>query len=390
MVRSVSLICLAMFAFACGPDEAAEPAPPLLEAGPAVCTAGPTRPEAAHKPQVASLGLASNAIKSRRGALWVVHSGDNTIGRYDLARGAWDAAFIDVGNDQNPYDVEVSGNRVYIANYLGGSVMVADAETGALLSTWRHPSLRNPSAIAVTERRVYVGSVDLRAPGEFGPGSITVFDRMTGDFLAEIEAAAPNPQFIRVMRVPNGERVVVVSTGGIKTQDAQATITTDGAVDVWTEREDAANPTRVTLPVPLDPLQPRRGALGAPHPSPDGRSWYFASATSAQLFKVDATSLLWTRGPADPITFAPEAALSLHHAAMLDDGVLAITSFNEDALYLWDTTCDKLLAGPVALGEFESRLEGPHGLAAERVGDATRLWYIMSLSNTLGRVEVSR
>jgi hypothetical protein len=389
MVRSVWLVCLVSLLGACGPDEAAAPNPPSLEAGPAVCTPGAARPEARHEPLIEALGLAPNVIKARAGALWVVQSGDNTIGRYDLASGAWDKAFVDVGNDENPYDVEVADGRVYVANYLGNSVSVADAASGEVLERWMHPSLQQPSAVAVTARRVYVGSVELRAPGDFGPGRITVFDRETGEFLASLEAAAPNPQFIRVLPTPAGERIVVVSTGGVKVEAGEVELVTAGAVEVWSEREDAAAPARVTIPVPLDPEQPLRGGLGAPSPTPDGKSWYFASATAPLLFKLDVASLRWSRGPDDPITFAPQAARSLHHATMLPNGVLAITSFNEDALYLWDTSCDKLLAGPVELGEAETRLEGPHGMAVQRAGSTLRLWYITSLSSALGRVELA-
>jgi hypothetical protein len=383
--RIVALVALVA---GCG-DEAAEQAPPLLEAGPAVCGGGPTRPEAVHVPLVKPLGPSPNAIKTRVGALWIVQSGDNTVGRYDLATGAWDADFIDVGNDQNPYDVEVAGDEVYVANFLGNTVTVADAVSGRVKRTLSHPTLKQPSAVAITQRRVYVGNVELQGPGRFGPGSVAVFDRATGDHLVTLPVAAPNPQYLSVIPSAAGERIVVVSTGGLRIVDGQAELTTEGAVEVWREQADPAQPLRTTLPVPLDPMQPRRGALGAPHPTPDGRYWYFASATSAELFKLDAVTLRWERGPDAPIRFAPEAPLSLHHAVMLADGALAISSFNEDALYLWDTTCDMLLAGPLALGESPSRLEGPHGLAVSRAGDGVHLWYITSLSNTLGKVMLS-
>jgi hypothetical protein len=258
-----------------------------------------------------------------------------------------------------------------------------------VLDVWISDALKQPSGVAVTARHVYVSSVELRAPGDFGPGSVTIFERATGREVATLPAAAPNPQFISRIVAPDGvERVVVVSTGGLRVAGGEATLITDGAVDVWRETDDPKAPERLTLSVPRDPRDLQRGGLGAPQVTPDGRSWYFGSATSALLFKLDARDWRWERGPSNPIRFAARAPRSLHHIGMGADGLLAITSFNEDALYLWDTSCDALLAGPLPLGLNSSLLEGPHGVVSVKQGDDATLWYITSLSNALGSVKL--
>jgi len=74
---------------------------------------------------------------------------------------------------------------------------------------------------------------------------------------------------------------------------------------------------------------------------------------------------------------------ALHAAAMMGDGLAFVLAFNQDALYVFDTTCDKLIAGPVDLGLSEEDLEGPLAIVSD---GALRAHFITSLSKRLGAI----
>ena len=121
--------------------------------------------------------------------------------------------------------------------------------------------------------------------------------------------------------------------------------------------------------------------------SSDQRTAYLAGATEPLLYKVDLETMTWIRGPENPIRINDLSGDALHHATMDERGIVYVTSFNEDALYLFDSTCDEKLAGPIDLGQSSTLLEGPHGIAIHGSGDRWQGYFAMSLSNVLGFVE---
>jgi hypothetical protein len=97
--------------------------------------------------------------------------------------------------------------------------------------------------------------------------------------------------------------------------------------------------------------------------------------------------LTWVRGPEDPIVLYESEEDTLHHISAGPDGMLYVTAFNTDEIWRVDTRCDEVLAEPVKVGR-SSLLEGPHMIqvvdAPEGGVDA---YYLLSLSNRLGRVK---
>ncbi len=352
--------------------------------GPAVCEDGPATPVTEVERRAAVLGSAANGIRRADDALWIVESGSNTVTRFDLETETAET-FVDVGNERNPWDLWVGPERIWITNFLADTVTIADRGTGEVL--WEiDDSLDGPAGITGTERYVYVGNVHFRGDNEYGTGSVTILDRATGEVLGSRRTARKNPQVLTTVETSVGERVVVVDSGAIRFDEEGAHAGTEAAVELWAETDDPTNPdvTAAILPLVEDS---RIGIPGSPAHQKGSDVIYFASGTGPVVFALDARKGTWLRGASQPIELPGGGGDSLNHAAIDDRGVLYVTSFNHDALYLLDTRCDAMLGDPIEL-EASEMLGGPHGVVPVRGDDGVDAWYAMSLANELGRVRL--
>ena len=109
------------------------------------------------------------------GEAWVVHSGDNTVGRLSFDTGKFDRQFVDVGNDRNPWDALGAHGRLYVSNFLTGSITIADRASGAVLGEVFDENLVAPSGLTASEDRVFVASSGYVGPG-YEPPAVVVFD----------------------------------------------------------------------------------------------------------------------------------------------------------------------------------------------------------------------
>lgn len=388
--RDFLLAVLMCTAFGCSTPSDGNPP---IAAQPAVCANGPGLASLEVEPRFQTIGPSSNTILRFGQQIWIVESGSNTLSRIALDNETFDSAWIDVGNDRNPYDVTMNDQFIAVTNYLGQSVSVFERQSGKIVREIKHESLKNPSGVAIWGGRLYVSNVHfLNNIDGYGEASVSIFDLEMGTFVGNITLQERNAQFLDVLQL-NGQSVLaVVNTGSILFDQQGAQVGTPGSLELWYPTDDVLNPQRERYVLPLNDADRRIGGPGRPMLASDGGAIYLSSATSPVLFKLDLTTKAWSHGTDNPLQFSPPAGDALHHAQVGPRGLIWITSFNEDALYIWDTRCDKLLAGPLPLGVDERMLEGPHGLAihpnTDGNADGVTLYYIMSLSNTLGRVTV--
>lgn len=379
------VMCMVCFVGCADPD-----GPNLLPSQQAVCDGGLGLASITIEPQIGVIGPSSNVITRFDDALWIVESGSNTISRYVLKTGTLDSTFLDVGNDQNPYDVAADDDRVYVTNYLGQSVSVFDRQSTTLIREIKHESLRNPAGVAVLDGRLYVSNVNFTNSIEgYGPATVSVFDVADGSWIGTLPLQEKNAQFLETVEINGSPRLVVVNTGSIVFEQEGAVINTPGSVELWTPTDDVLSPERQRYVLPVQENDRRLGGPGKPMLASDGGALYFSSATSAVLFKLDLVSGQWSAGAENPLRFAKTSGDALHHGVMDARGLIWITSFNEDALYVWDTRCDRVLAGPISLGVDDNMLEGPHGVSFRQTPTGVDLYYIMTLANTLGRVRIA-
>jgi hypothetical protein len=369
---------LSVCVMACSePDEAAER---ILPGGPPVCPGGAPVPTVRIVPELATIGLNPNVVRPLGdGTFAIAESASNTVSRWN---GEALEQLVDVGGSRNPYDVASTGDEAWVTNYLSQTVTVVDLGSGESVEL-EHPSLEDPSGVDRYRDTVVVSNVAFNAPTQpYGQGSFTVWDIATRAVVATHSAAAKNPIFVRAFDDGDDSYLVASSSGELFLSDDGAGVNSPGAVEIWSG--DARAPNRRVFDVPqVD--DPQIGAPGRPLLAPNG-DLYFASGTAPVLFRLNPDSG-WVHGADDPLRFAESSGDALHHAAMSDRGVILITSFNDDALYLWDTSCDQIMHDrPIDLG-VTSLLEGPHGVAiSSESGTTTEALFIMNLSNVLGRV----
>ena len=383
------MACCALTCASCGQDPQ-----PVREptSWPAVCDGGPRLVVSGLDPQVHTIGAVSNVLAQDGGELWVVESSSNTVSKL-TASGDFVAAALDLGVDRGPYDVAFDATRVYVTNYVVSSVSVFDRATGELVTEITHSSLDGPSGVAVLDDRLYVSNVRFRSDGKntwYEPGTVSVFALGTWGHLSTLRTEALNPQYLSTVEVDGQTSLMVVSTGALEPEkggDRLYLPASPSGVELWTPTDDPSAPGRQVFPLPLVESAPTVGGLG--RGMVQGDTLYFTSATAPVLFTLNLTQGRWIHDALNPLRFAPTKGDALHHGHLDERGLLWITSFNEDAMYVWDTRCDALLAGPIELGVDPRLVEGPHGVWTVPNGTGADAWFIMSHGNVLGRLRVS-
>lgn len=392
MILSKRNLLIPLYASTLGLSCADAPETPQPEAfsAPAVCAGGPGIEALRVWPNEQRLGPASNVItRADAQELLVVVSGDNTVSR--LTKDGFKPSFVDVGSDRNPYDVAFDDEHIYATNYLSNSVSVADRATGAIKAEIKDEAFKTPSGIAVMGDYLFVGNANYMGPDlDYGDAAVVVIERSSLKVVATVPLAHKNAQFLEVIQGPEGPMLAIVSTGELKFRGGGARVTSPGALTLWTLTQDPAAPLQAIYPLPLREDDPRQGGPGRPMLTPDGRWLYLTSATTPSLYKFDLMQRRWAHDTTNPLVFDDLEGDALHHGTLDGQGVIYITSFNRDALFAWDTRCDKPIIGPISLGVDSTFLEGPHGLAVWSA-DATQttLYFITSLASVMGRIQVN-
>lgn len=379
-------------------DKPLEPAAIYESAG--VCRDVPAESAAGARefqvyPWLDSIGPSGNALAVSESAVWIVESGSNTVRRFDKATGQSQAQFIDVGNERNPYGIFVdeASAEVLITNFAANTLSVASAETGEVLEEIADASLKNPSGVVATKDFIYVTNVHYLGTAQgYGPGSVTILDRKTREVLGNVPTTHKNPQYITLLDTVDGARIVISNGGAVRLGSGGVVAESDGSLELWEEGEDPLRPAVEIYPIE----QLVEGSVGVPgraEIASDGRSIYVMSGIAPGLLKLDLVEKRWVYGAERPLRLYEAEGDTTHSIAMGADDLLYITSFNQDALYVLDTSCDEILIGPVDLGTTGNMLEGPQSIAldfrSEAQGDFTDVYFLMSISNVLGKVAVS-
>lgn len=396
---SWAVLLVVLFAMGCEDDAAPTQPARVYEASAPVCPPahGETRsagaPEAAVFPNIQVIGTAANQLVSGAGYLWVVESTSNTVSRFDPETAHFDPFFIDVGNGRNPFDalVDETSGRVYVSNWLSNTLSVAALGSGEIITeigTGRD-DFDAPQGIGLSAQHIYVANTAYRGPGDYGQGSVTVLARDSLEVLGRVVTAHPNTAFVHSIDTPDGPRIVVVNTGAIEVNQDGAFVRSEASLEIWQETENPLAPIREVF-VLARTADPRMGAPGDAILAPAAQALYLTSATAPVVFKFDLARRRWQRGSDDPIVLYSSGGDEMHSATIDARGILYVSAFNQDALYLVDTACDALLAGPIQLDRTPDQLEGPQALSlVETAPGRAALYFVMTLSNAMGKVALT-
>lgn len=381
--------CALSLLVACGDGSVAEPqAGALPPFDPSACRALTAPRQILNEAH--TTGPVNNDVVVDGEVAWVVHSLDNTVGRLSLDSGRFDASFIDVGNERNPWSVAPTGQgTLLVTNLLSDSVSLISASDGAVLFEHTTPALEAPTGVAVLGGVALVANSHFVGPG-FEPGSVEVFEvgEASLTHLGRVQTSALNP--LDVVADAARRRFYVVQGGELGTtgQSGSFVPQTPGAVDVLSldalldGRLNEAVEAVVSLP--LNDALPEAGSPRTLVMTPAQDVAYLPSGTAPHLYKLDLESLTLLRGTEDPIEVYLGEGNQLTGLAMRADGVGYVTAFNQDALYMFDASCDASVLGPFELGN-AALLEGPIDLAYDAArGQALVL---LNLSSALSVVK---
>lgn len=338
-------------------------------------------------PHLHTIQEQSNILFALDESIYIVESGANAISRHDTNTGRLTSTLIDVGNDRNPYDVFVFGptQQAFVTNYLSGSVTVADTISGEVVAEFGQDRLTSPSGVAATATHVYVSDVEFgRGDNGFGSGSIHIFEQGTWEWVGEITPQRQNPHYISV--VPDmPDTLLITNVGAVGFKEGRYRQVSEGAMERWELTDDPLAPTITTALVPVQEDPSRDGAPGRPMFSSNQGHAHVVSATAPIFMTLDVKTMQWVKGPDEPVTLYESDQDTLHAGDVWPNGLALILSYNQDALYLYDTTCARMIAGPVDLGTSAQDLEGPLSVVVHDERDA---YFITSLSKRLGKISL--
>lgn len=371
------------------PDTNAHDAPaPLTLTVPATCP-GSTSYTLSIDRQLATTQEQPNALLLHDDLLYIVESGANAISTYDTSSRRYTPNVIDVGNDKNPYDIALTpdGELAIIPNYLAGTFSIADPLSGAILhESAPSTAIFNPSGVAASTDHIYISDVAFgRGEDGFGEGAIHVFDRSSFGYLGALETQAKNPQYLTFL--PDEDALLITQTGPLGFSSGRYAQMGDAGITILSNLSDndPLSPSSTHLTLPPRPDARQDPAPGRPMITQSQRA-YFVSATSPTLLSLDLETSTWLRGPEDPILLYETSSDALHAGAIAGDDLLLILSYNQDALYIVDTSCDEVIAGPIDLGLSSEDLEGPLAIVTD---GALRAYFVTSLSKRLGAITLT-
>lgn len=372
----------------CGEDSTGPLEPELRTE--AVCADGVGEFDVFVERQISAIGPVGNDLAASTNSVWVVESGSNTVSRLDRETGSYHDFFVDVGNERNPYaaTVDETARELWVANYASNTVSVASKDTGEILVEFEDESFENPSTVVLSDTHAYVGNVNFISLAEgYGPGSITVIDRAESQVVGVLETEFKNPQFMAV-EVVDGSATLLVSSGGeLERRNDRVAVVSEGGLEIFDINADPVTPNRESFALGQLTVGDV-GAPGTPLLSPDGGSLYLVSGNAPVLFVFDLLEREWVHDASSPIEIYQTDGDATHKAVMDPDGLLWITAFNEDALYLFDTSCHEKVAPPIDLGRVANMLEGPQSILVVDDGAAREGYVVMTISNALGRVRL--
>ena len=326
---------------------------------------------------VAETGLYPNQILTDDKYGYIVNSGDNAIQRFLLSDPSQsEPAFIDLGQNQNPYSMVLNGDRLFIVNLLGNNVTIAKKD-GTIEKAITSDLFDSPEFAIWTGRYLIVTNTQYSLSyTEPSWGNLVVIQYPdTQPEFHTVKTSCNNPQYITHYY----DTIIVISSGGLDYANGISTPTSDGCVDFF----DADSIFTADAPSATLRLSPM-GLVGNPGTVAIADDvLYIGSGTSSVVFTADLKSRTWINGISNYIRLSSDPNVNgMVTLASLPDGTVYAADFNADKLH-------KISAGltvpieTISLNDEPDLLLGVNSLATDAHNN---LYLLNSLQRTVSRI----
>ncbi len=276
---------------------------------------------------IESMGLYPNQVVVHGDFAYAIASGDNVVMRIDLDSFKVDKAYIDLGQNANPYAMTFEGDDIYVVNSVSNTLVktrTTDPKSLETLASANH-GLNMPMDVVVNPytQAISVGCADYNTNG-VAEGKIVSLNH-DGSFSEEKDALEIK-NITALYAVPKTKFMTAVGSGNyVFDSDYEITGTHDNGVRV-TDYSTAATPVSETILKNED--------VGKMAFLDDSRVWLVGSSFSSKMHSIHYNKV----GDYQTSTLQLDSGkgMGMYIPVAIDDTHAVIADFNHDKLYVVD------------------------------------------------------
>jgi len=312
-------------------------------------------------------GYYQNQIVMHGDSAYIVDSGNNVVHKIDLHSLSLTKAFIDLGQNANPYALTVSEGRFYIVNSILTNVVSASLESPSSLEiVLDSGDLISPAFVTATKGSVIVVDSEfdyLNADNTKGT-LIVIADGVK----QTVKTVNPNPQFAYVIE----DSLVVVCSGVTKFDVDYAVIPPEkSCLEVY-------NLVDLTQAPVISCVE----NTSLSHLTFTSEAIFAGSGTSASIHRFSRESYAFEH----TIEIGEANEVGMTYPLAFDDSILAVSNFNHDSLSVVSASSSPSMIGTLKLSLTDYNRLGPIGLAFDR--DRGNLFVVYSLAGIVDVFQV--
>jgi len=323
-------------------------------------------------------GTYPNDMHLKDNALYIVNSGDNAIQKIELNDMSNINPYASLPENSNPYfmtfddDGSIFGTNLMTNTYS----KITPEKLVETNSPEGEEALKGPEGIVVNSDYIFISNTNSSWDSEtnkmvYDDGFVTVINKVDGNFYKKLIVSQKNPQRLFV----KDDKLYVINSGTVEfDENYKAFPKTDGGIDVFDLNNLDSEPKNAVIPFQDGKLS------GFPSPytlSEDGNTIYLASGTTAELYSYDMTNSEMLRNTDNPIIIDDNTQTAMLNLTSVNK-YLFVVNFNNDMLYIVDTTNDYKVILKTDIGEDSETLEGPQGIVYDKDKDYIYIYFGIS------------